>query len=235
MRLRVPDDGETVVEDLIRGRVAFPNRSYDDFVIARGDGSVLYNFAVAVDDAEMGITEVVRGDDHLSNTPKQLLVLEALGHRAAALRPPAAAARAGRPQALQAPRRRLGPGAARGRLPAGGDPQLPGAARLGRRRRRDPALHRGADRTLPGRGRGQRGGDLRREEAALGQRPLHARARPRRVHGGGCPSPRPRARPAPARGLRDRPGQSADAGRGLAADPLRLRAAGRRPRRPGAR
>jgi glutamyl-tRNA synthetase len=80
VRLRVPDDGETVVEDLIRGPVAFPNASYDDFVIARGDGSVLYNFAVAVDDAEMGITDVVRGDDHLSNTPKQLLVLAALGH-----------------------------------------------------------------------------------------------------------------------------------------------------------
>jgi glutamyl-tRNA synthetase len=80
VRLRVPDAGETVVHDLIRGPVAFPNASYDDFVIARGDGSVLYNFAVAVDDAEMGITDVVRGDDHLSNTPKQLLVLEALGH-----------------------------------------------------------------------------------------------------------------------------------------------------------
>jgi glutamyl-tRNA synthetase len=82
IRLRVPDDGETVVDDLIRGKVRFPNRSYDDFVIARGDGSVLYNFAVAVDDAEMGISEVVRGDDHLSNTPKQLLVLAALGHGA---------------------------------------------------------------------------------------------------------------------------------------------------------
>ena len=82
VRLRVPDDGETVVEDLIRGPVRFPNRSYDDFVIARGDGSVLYNFAVAVDDAEMGITDVVRGDDHLSNTPKQLLVLAALGFEA---------------------------------------------------------------------------------------------------------------------------------------------------------
>jgi glutamyl-tRNA synthetase len=80
VRLRVPDEGETVVDDVIRGPVRFPNRSYDDFVIARGDGSVLYNFAVAVDDAEMGIAEVVRGDDHLSNTPKQLLVLAALGH-----------------------------------------------------------------------------------------------------------------------------------------------------------
>jgi glutamyl-tRNA synthetase len=82
VRLRVPEQGETVVEDLIRGEVSFPNPSYDDFVIARGDGSVLYNFAVAVDDAEMGITDVVRGDDHLSNTPKQLLVLKALGHPA---------------------------------------------------------------------------------------------------------------------------------------------------------
>ncbi len=80
VRLRVPDAGETVVEDLIRGPVSFPNPSYDDFVIARGDGTVLYNFAVAIDDAEMGITDVVRGDDHLSNTPKQLLVLAALGH-----------------------------------------------------------------------------------------------------------------------------------------------------------
>jgi glutamyl-tRNA synthetase len=79
IRLRVPDEGETVVEDTIRGAVRFPNRSYDDFVIARADGSVLYNFAVAVDDTDMGITDVVRGDDHLSNTPKQLLVLEALG------------------------------------------------------------------------------------------------------------------------------------------------------------
>ena len=80
VRLRVPDEGETVVDDLIRGPVRFPNRSYDDFVIARADGSVLYNFAVAVDDAEMEITDVVRGDDHLSNTPKQILVLQALGH-----------------------------------------------------------------------------------------------------------------------------------------------------------
>jgi glutamyl-tRNA synthetase len=80
VRLRVPDSGETVVDDAIRGPVRFPNGSYDDFVIARGDGSVLYNFAVAVDDAEMGVTDVVRGDDHLSNTPKQLLVLAALGH-----------------------------------------------------------------------------------------------------------------------------------------------------------
>jgi glutamyl-tRNA synthetase len=78
-RLRVPDDGATVVHDLLRGDVSFPNASQDDFVIARGDGTPLYNLAVAVDDAEMGITDVIRGDDHLSNTPKQALVLAALG------------------------------------------------------------------------------------------------------------------------------------------------------------
>ena len=78
VRLRVPDQGETVVDDVIRGPVAFENRLTDDLVIARGDGTPLYNFAVAVDDLDMGITEVIRGDDHLSNTPKQLVVFDAL-------------------------------------------------------------------------------------------------------------------------------------------------------------
>jgi glutamyl-tRNA synthetase len=82
IRLRVPDDGETVVDDAIRGGIRFQNSLQDDPVIARADGSVLYNFAVAVDDADMKITDVIRGDDHLSNTPKQLLVLAALGEPA---------------------------------------------------------------------------------------------------------------------------------------------------------
>jgi glutamyl-tRNA synthetase len=79
VRLRVPDSGETVVDDVIRGETPFPNVNMDDPVIARADGSALYNFAVAVDDLDAGITHVVRGEDHLSNTPKQLLVLQALG------------------------------------------------------------------------------------------------------------------------------------------------------------
>ena len=79
IRLRVPDEGETVVDDVIRGPIRFENRLQDDLVIARADGTPLYNFAVAVDDAEMRISDVIRGDDHLSNTPKQLLVLAALG------------------------------------------------------------------------------------------------------------------------------------------------------------
>jgi glutamyl-tRNA synthetase len=79
VRLRVPDEGDTLVDDVIRGQARFPNASMDDPVIARADGSVLYNFAVAVDDLDAGITDVVRGEDHLSNTPKQLLVFTALG------------------------------------------------------------------------------------------------------------------------------------------------------------
>ncbi len=79
VRLRVPDSGEAIVDDVIRGQTRFPNASLDDPVIARADGSALYNFAVAVDDLDAGIDLVVRGEDHLSNTPKQLLVFEALG------------------------------------------------------------------------------------------------------------------------------------------------------------
>jgi glutamyl-tRNA synthetase len=79
VRLRVPDEGATTVRDVIRGEVVFEHAAIDDFVIARSDGSPLYNLAVAVDDRDMGITHVVRGADHLSNTPRQLLILAALG------------------------------------------------------------------------------------------------------------------------------------------------------------
>jgi glutamyl-tRNA synthetase len=81
VRLRVPE-GETVVHDVIRGDTTFAHVHLDDPVIARADGTVLYNFAVAVDDLDAQVTHVVRGEDHLSNTPKQLLVLEALGAEA---------------------------------------------------------------------------------------------------------------------------------------------------------
>jgi glutamyl-tRNA synthetase len=77
VRLRVPEDGATVVHDAIRGDTRFEHVHLDDPVIARADGSVLYNFAVAIDDLDARITHVVRGEDHLSNTPKQVLVLEA--------------------------------------------------------------------------------------------------------------------------------------------------------------
>ncbi len=80
IRIKAPESGEIVVDDGIKGRVVFQAEDIlDDFVIARADGSPTYNFVVAVDDALMGINEVIRGDDHLSNTPKQMVVYKALG------------------------------------------------------------------------------------------------------------------------------------------------------------
>src|SRR3954466_1578054 len=80
--LRVPNEGSTTVHDVIRGEIVFEHEAIDDFVIARSDGSPLYNLAVAVDDRDMGITHVIRGADHISNTPRQLMILEALGETA---------------------------------------------------------------------------------------------------------------------------------------------------------
>ncbi|TDQ54438.1 glutamate--tRNA ligase [Actinorugispora endophytica] len=80
LRFRIPEGGPTVIEDRIRGRVEFPHEALEDFVIARGDGSPLFVLANVVDDVEMGITHVIRGEEHLSNTPKQQLLWEALGH-----------------------------------------------------------------------------------------------------------------------------------------------------------
>ena len=75
---RVPTEGQTVVNDELLGDVAYPNDQLKDFVIRRSDGSFVYNFVVVVDDADMGITHVIRGDDHLNNTPKQILLYRAL-------------------------------------------------------------------------------------------------------------------------------------------------------------
>jgi len=80
-RLAVPLDREEVAfDDAIRGPLSFPQSALDDFVLVRTDGTPTYNYATVVDDALMGITHVIRGDDHLSNTPRQILVFEALGH-----------------------------------------------------------------------------------------------------------------------------------------------------------
>ena len=77
-RLRVPDEGTTVVNDVIRGETEFENALLDDLVIARADGTPVYHLAVVVDDADAGITHVVRGADHYSNTPKQILIQKAM-------------------------------------------------------------------------------------------------------------------------------------------------------------
>lgn len=79
VRFKNPQAGEVVVEDLIRGDIVFQNGELDDLIIARADGTPTYNFCVVVDDMDMGITHVIRGDDHINNTPRQINILQALG------------------------------------------------------------------------------------------------------------------------------------------------------------
>ena len=80
VRFKTPRDGQTVVEDVIRGPVTFENANLEDFVLMKSSGTPTYNFAAVVDDALMEMSHVIRGDDHLSNTPRQILIYKALGH-----------------------------------------------------------------------------------------------------------------------------------------------------------
>jgi glutamyl-tRNA synthetase len=80
VRFMMPQEGETAVDDLIRGKVIFDNAQLDDLIIMRSDGTPTYNFCVVVDDVDMKITHVIRGDDHLNNTPKQIHIYKALGY-----------------------------------------------------------------------------------------------------------------------------------------------------------
>ena len=79
VRFKNPEEGVVVVEDQVRGRVVFQNSELDDLIIARSEGTPTYNFTVVVDDLDMRITHVIRGDDHLNNTPRQINILKALG------------------------------------------------------------------------------------------------------------------------------------------------------------
>jgi len=81
VRFRCPHTGITVVNDLVKGVITFNNEELDDLIIERSDGYPTYNFAVVVDDAQMEITHVIRGDDHVNNTPRQILLYEALGYK----------------------------------------------------------------------------------------------------------------------------------------------------------
>jgi glutamyl-tRNA synthetase len=79
LRFRTPTGGALVIDDLVKGPVRFEHADLDDFVIVRADGTPLYNFCVVVDDVDMRITHVIRGDDHVANTPRQVLLYQALG------------------------------------------------------------------------------------------------------------------------------------------------------------
>jgi glutamyl-tRNA synthetase len=80
VRFKTPQTGQTIVEDLVKGRVQFDNAQLDDLIMLRSDGVPTYNFGVVVDDSLMGITHVIRGDDHLNNTPRQIQIYQALGY-----------------------------------------------------------------------------------------------------------------------------------------------------------
>ncbi|MCX5907366.1 MAG: glutamate--tRNA ligase [Deltaproteobacteria bacterium] len=80
IRFKAPQHGRTILKDLIKGTIEFDNTELDDLIILRGDGWPTYNFSVVVDDATMGITHVIRGDDHVNNTPRQILLYEAFGY-----------------------------------------------------------------------------------------------------------------------------------------------------------
>ena len=144
IRFRMPNEGVTGWDDAVKGRIEFPNEQLEDVVLVRGDGRPTYNFASPVEDWLDGITHVIRGDDHVSNTPKQILILQALGAELPVYAHVPNVFGSGREEAVEATRRRL-----RGRVPcrrlrrAGAD-ELPGAARVGARRRDDDHVPGGA-------------------------------------------------------------------------------------------
>ncbi len=184
LRFRTPDEGATVVVDLLRGEPTFDNKLIEDFVIARSDGSAVFLLANVVDDMTMGITHVIRAEEHLPNTPKQQLLWEALGAHAADLGARAGGGQREAPEAVQAPRQGR-PGGLPGRgLPGRRHAQLPDAARLGAHRRPGDRAVVGDRGRVPARGRQPVAGVLRREEAAGVQRRVHPGAVARRLHRG---------------------------------------------------
>ncbi len=176
IRFRMPDEGVTAWDDAIRGRIEFPNEQLEDLVLVRSDGRPTYNFASPVEDMDDRISHVIRGDDHISNTPKQIQVLRALGHE-----PPVYAHVA---NILGTDGKKLSKrhGAVSvdefrsAGLPAGGDRQLPRADRVGAGRGDDDHVARRDRRALHARVGERQPGDVRLREARLDERGLPARA-----------------------------------------------------------
>ena len=145
IRLQAPTEGETVVEDEVQGRVVWPNKDLDDLVLLRSDGTPTYMLAVVVDDHDMGVTQIIRGDDHLTNAARQTQIYQALGWDVPSM---AHIPLIHGPDGAKLSKRHgaLGVDAYRGAgLPAGGAAQLPRAPRLEPRRPGD-LLDRGDDR-----------------------------------------------------------------------------------------
>ena len=177
IRLKAPLTGETVIEDQVQGRVVWQNSDLDDLVLLRSDGTPTYMLAVVVDDHDMGITHIIRGDDHLTNGARQKHIYEALGWSVPVHGAYSADPRARRLEAVQAPRRARRRGLPRHGLSAGGDAQLSGPPRLGAWRPGD-LLDRGDDCRLRPAADRPLAGALRFRQAGKPQRPLYPRHAP---------------------------------------------------------
>ena len=128
VRFKAPLAGTTVLEDVVKGNIVFRNDELDDFVICRSDGSPTYNLAVVVDDITMGVNTIIRGDDHVMNTPKQIQLYQAFGCPLPLFGHVPMVLGQDRSPPEQAPRRHLGHRLPRHGFSAGGPDQLPGAA-----------------------------------------------------------------------------------------------------------
>ncbi len=221
IRFRMPDEGTTAWDDAIKGRIEYPNEKLEDLVLLRSDGRPTYNLAAALDDADSGITHVIRGEDHVPNTPKQIRILEALGRDVPVY--------AHVPNVFGTDGKKLSKrhGAvsveefrAQG-LPRARAHELPRAPRLELRRPNDGHVPRRARRALLARPRRLEPGDLRLREARLAERRLPARADAGRVRG--------RARRLPAgAGLRGRRGDDPRVGSARPGEDLAARRVSRR-------
>ena len=147
VRLKAPLTGETVVEDQVQGRVVWQNENLDDFVLLRSDGTPTYMLAVVVDDHDMGVTHIIRGDDHLNNAARQTQIYQALGLARTGDGPHSVDPRSGWFEAVQAARRPWGRCLSRHGLPASRNAQLPGKAWL-EPWRPGGVLDRGNDRSV---------------------------------------------------------------------------------------
>ena len=177
----------------MQGEVTVENAQLDDMILLRADGTPTYMLAVVVDDHDMGVTHVIRGDDHLNNAFRQLQIIKRHGLARAGLCPHPADPRPRRRQAQQAPRRAGRRCLSRHGLPAGGAAQLPAAAGLGPWRRRDH-LDRAGDRMVRPAGRRPLGRALRHGQAHQPQRALSARDARRRAAADGAAAHRGQAR-----------------------------------------
>ncbi len=182
IRIKAPLTGEIVVNDHVQGKVVFKAENLDDFIILRSDGTPTYMLAVVVDDHDMGVTHIIRGDDHLTNAARQIIIYNGMGWDSAGDGAHPADPRAGRRQAEQAPRR------ARASAPTARWATCPEAminylARLGWSHGDDELFSIRADgRVVLARGPQQGRGALRLRQAREHQRPLHPRRKPERLY-----------------------------------------------------